>query len=315
MKYTNTLLSTAAVALLATGCVKPTEDKNPVVYDNSQPVYEEPTQVIYEDVGASQSGVIYTDAPVDNTVITTNGTYTQPTSNGTYTQATNGTYTQPAAVGTPVYTNPYETSAPTTSYPDPYANGGAATSYPAQSSYPATTSAPAQGGGIHLQIAALKDYYAAEQFKNTLTLAPGQSAYIQRGAMNKVIVTGISSMQEANELKERRFPGAFIVQGSSTGGYTPPVSPAYDTGSDYTVNNSYGSSSSSHAATGSGVGVQVGAFSRRSQAESAADSKGGSHPAIVKKIGKYYKVILTGFSSRSAARSYASKVGGFVVNY
>jgi len=328
MKYTNTLLSTAAVALLTTGCVKPIqEDSKPVVYDNSQPVYEEQSQVVYENTANSQSGVIYTDAPVDNTVITTTGTYSQPATNGTYTQpangtytqASNGTYTQPAAA-TPVYTNPYETAAPTSSYPDPYANGSAATSYPAQSSYPAATSTPTAsqgGGGIHLQIAALKDYYAAEQFKNTLTLAPGQSAYVQRGAMNKVIVTGISSMQEANQLKETRFPGAFIVQGSSTGGYTPPVSPSYDTDS-YTVNNSYGSNSSSHAASGSGIGVQIGAFSRRSQAQAAADANGSQYNAIIKKIGRYYKVILTGFSSRAAAKSAinSGKIpNGFVVSY
>jgi len=35
---------------------------------------------------------------------------------------------------------------------------------------------------------------------------------------------------------------------------------------------------------------------------------------VVKKIGQYYKVILTGFSNRSAAKSYASQVGGFVVS-
>jgi cell division septation protein DedD len=308
MKYTKTLLSTAAVALLATGCVKPTkEDKNPVVYDNSQPVYEEPAPIVYESAGTSQSGVIYTDAPVDNTVITTNGTYTQPAS-GTYT-------TQPASTaGTQVYTNPYET-APATNYPDPYANAGAATSYPAPvNNYP-VSSTPAPAGGIHLQIAALKDYYAATEFKNTLTLAPGQSAYVKRGAMNKVIVTGISSMQEANQLKETRFPGSFIVQGSG-GGYTPPVTPAYNTGS-YTVNNSYGSASS-HAASGNGIGVQIGAFSRRAQAQDVADSQRGQYSPIIKKIGKYYKVILTGFSSRAAAKSALSSgkiPNGFVVSY
>ena len=155
--------------------------------------------------------------------------------------------------------------------------------------------------------------------KNSLTLAPGQSAYIQRGPMNKVIITGISSVAEANRLKNTRFPGAFIVQGGSmsSGGYTPE--PSYNTGggTTYTVNDPYGvpSSSGDSYSSGSGIGVQVGAFSSREKAQEVADMHHGQHPAVVKKIGRYYKVILTGFSSRSAARAYAGRVGGFVVSY
>ena len=294
MKYNKTFVATVAVALLATGCVKPQQQNDQVVYDNSQPVYEEAAPIVYDSTGASSapSGVVYSEVPADNTVITTPGT--------------------PVTGTQPVYTNPYET-APATQYPDPYANGGATTSYPAATpapTYPVTTSAP-QGGGIHLQIAALKDYYAAEEFKNSLSLEPGLSAYVQRGPMNKVIVTGIPSVAEANRLKETRFPGAFIVQGGSMGGYTPAPTPSpYDTGA-YTTNDPYGVP----AATGnSGVGVQIGAFSSRSKAQSVADSQGGQYPAVVKKVGGLYKVILTGFSSRSAAKAYASRVGGFVVS-
>ncbi len=299
MKNLNILIT--AMALLATtGCVKPVEEPTApqAVYNDTptQPVvYEEAQPIVYNgSTVPTSSGTIYEEIPADSTVITTTG------------------------VGQPVGS--------TTSYPDPYANGGGGgTSYPDPyassqpaisdypvSSYPATTSAPA--GGIHLQIAALKDYYTAEEYKNRLSLAPGQSAYVQRGAMNKVIVTGISSVAEANRLKESRFPGAFIVQGASSGGYTPAVQPSYDTssGGAYSVNNPYDSTPS--ASGNSGIGVQIGAFGSRAKAQSVANSQGARYPAVVKKIGKYYKVILTGFSSRSAAKSHASRVGGFVVS-
>ncbi len=308
MKYRKTIISTITVAFLATGCVKPAETQQ-TIYSNTQtqqPTYEEAAPIVYEDPNAvttTSSGVDYGALPTDNTVITTN----------------NGTYT-PQPAGQPVYTNPYETGG-ATSYPDPYAtNGGGATSYPA-TSYPPASSSPTssssapQGGGIQLQVAALKDYYAAEEFKNTLSLAPGQSAYVQRGPMNKVIVTGISSIAEANRLKESRFPGAFIVSGGSSygGGYTPaPTSTSSGAYGDYSVNNPYGSSSSS--ASVGGIGVQIGAYSTRSKAQSVADSHGGQHPAVVKKVNGLYKVILTGFSSRSSAKAYASRVGGFVVS-
>ncbi len=302
MKYKNTLLATVAIALLATGCVKPAQTPAtpqpvyPAPQQTATPVYEEATPIVYEDPNpTSNSGVVYGDLPTDSTVITTNnGGYSQPA---------------PAPAPQPVYTNPYETGG-ATSYPDPYAGQPApATSYPAPS---APTSG--QGGGIHLQVAALKDYYAAEEFKNTLSLAPGQSAYVQRGAMNKVIVTGISSVAEANRLKNSRFPGAFIVQGGQGGGYTPE--PSYNTGGgSYSVNDPYAvPSSSSSSYSSGGIGVQIGAFSSRAKAQEVADMHRGKYTPVVKKIGRYYKVILTGFSSRSAAKAHASRVGGFVVS-
>ncbi len=298
MKKFNILITTSAIALLSTGCVKPAEDAQ-TVYNGStttQPVvYEEAQPIVYEPA-ATTTGTIYEEVQPIGTVITTTNVG-QPVTNGT-----------------------------DVSYPDPYANGGSSTVYndpyasqPAISDYPApttTTTTSGQGGGIHLQIAALKDYYTAEDYKNRLSLAPGLSAYVQRGTMNKVIVAGIPSIAEANRLKESRFPGAFIVQGASSGSYTPAVQPNYDTtgGGAYNVNNPYGSSSSS-ANTGSGVGVQVGAFGSQGKAQSVANSQSGQYTAIVKKIGKYYKVILTGFSSRSAAKAHAGRIGGFVVNY
>ncbi len=319
IKYTKILFATIAIALLATGCVKPVQQiqpqaqsTQPVYTTPQQPVYEEAAPIVYEDPNAvttSNSGVDYNQIPTDNTVITTQGTSYPPQ------QPVGTSYPQPTTPQ-PTYTNPYETGG-ASSYPDPYAN---ATSQPATTNYPApSASTPVRqgGGGIHLQVAAFKDYYAAEQFKSSLSLAPGQSAYIQRGPMNKVIITGISSVAEANQLKNSRFPGAFIVQGGSMsggGGYTPE--PSYNTGGGaYTVNDPYGvpSSSGGYSSVG-GIGVQVGAFSSRAKAQEVADMHHGKHPAVVKKIGRYYKVILTGFSSRSSARAYASRVGGFVVS-
>jgi len=328
MKKFNILMATSAMALLATGCVKPTENTQGIyngtpstqdTYTGTTQVnttagqgvtYEEGQPITYETAGTNvyngtQSGTIIYDGVQDSTVITTPNVTSQPVTGGI------------------TYPDPYGTVGVGTDtvYNDPYADDQQVISdYPATttSSYPTTTGG--QGGGIHLQIAALKDYYTAEDYKNRLSLAPGQSAYVQRaGAMNKVIVTGIPSLAEANRLKESRFPGAFIVQGGNSGGYTPPVQPNYSTGNSggaYNVNNPYGVPSSSGAVnTGSGIGVQVGAFGSMTKAQSVVNSQHGQYPAIVKKIGRYYKVILTGFPSRSAAKAHAGTVGGFVVNY
>jgi len=305
MKKSNILLATSTVALLATGCVKPAQDNQPI-YETSQPAYGTQQSTGYEETQSSvyqpSAGAVYEEP----TTATPTTTYPD-----TYGTATTQTTTYPDTYGS--------TTTPTTTYPDPYVNGGVSSgTYSSQvaTNYPATTSTPVvQSGGIQLQIAALKDYSSAEDYKNRLSLAPGLSAYVQRGAMNKVIVTGIPSMAEANRLKESRFPGAFIVSGGTSGGYTPPVQPNYST--TYSVNNPYGTSSSTstYATSGnSGVGVQIGAFGSRSKAQSVADAQSGRYPATVKKIGRLYKVILTGFSSRSAAKSYAGRIGGFVVS-
>ena len=308
MKKSNILLATSAVALLATGCVKPVQDNQAIYNDATQPAYGTQQSAVYQD---AQTAVYQPSAGV---------VYEEPTTVMTTGTAIGGVTTYPDTYGNTVGTT-------TTTYPDPYANGGGTTavyngtySNQAVTEYPATTSAPVgQSGGVQLQIAALKDYYTAEDYKNRLSLAPGLSAYVQRGAMNKVIVTGIPSVAEANRLKESRFPGAFIVSGGTSGGYTPPVQPNYSStsGGAYNVNNPYGTPSSSPYATtssNSGIGVQIGAFGSRGKAQSVANSQSGQYPATVKKIGQLYKVILTGFSSRSAAKSHAGRVGGFVVS-
>lgn len=331
MKKSNTIiLSTAVLAFLTTGCVKKPIPVAPVPAPaTTQPVYN--GGVVIEDTGSTvydssvgvvgQSGVDYGgEVAVDNTVITTDGsynsgTYSQPIEgNGAYTQPQTGGYSQPST-GNGIYGQPIDGGGYNTN--DPY-TAPASGSYGSYNDTPPPASVP-QGGGIHLQVAALRDYAAAESYKNSLTLDPRYSAYVQQGAINKVIVTGIGSVAEANQLKEMRFPGAFIVRGNSGGGsYAPPASSsgAY---SDYSVNEPYGSTPTSSAGSYSGgLGVQIGAFSSRSKAQSIANAQGGRYNATIKegrsRGRKIYKVILTGFSSERAARAYASSHNGFIVH-
>ena len=357
MKYSNGLIiSTAVLTILTSGCVKkPTTDtvvygnSQPVyesptqpVYDNSQPVYEDAAPLIYDDAlnNTSTSGVTYSDLSTDSTVITTD-TY-NPTPvivDTTYTQdpvntATDTYSSQPASSGTGAYNNPYgnDTTYPdpyasqssnSNSYPDPYAT--ATTKYPSYSSSSTSSSSnsSSQGGGIHLQIAALKDYYAAKEFKDSLSLDPKYSAYVKRGSINKVIISGISSVSEVNRLKERRFPGAFIVKGGSSyssSSNASSSSSSYNYETNYTVNNPYGTTTAvSHSGNANGIGVQVGAFSSKSKAKSVANSASSKYSPFVK-MGKsngkrIYKAILTGFSSeREARRFIANRGDGFLVH-
>jgi hypothetical protein len=293
MKNFNIVIASVTV-LLVTGCVKPTQEAQTIYTDPAtQPVYPaDSTQpIVYDPSGTTApAGTVYEE----------------------YNPNAGTTIVQPIT-----YPDPYATGgSTTTSYPDPYASQPAISDYPA-TTYPSTPTAPvAQGGGIHLQIAALKDYYTAEDYKNRLSLEPGLSAYVVRGNMNKVIVAGIPSVAEANRLKESRFPGAFIYKGASTGGstgYSVPADPYGSTGGGaYTIDNPYASQPSMGG--NSGIGVQIGAFGSQGKAQSIANSQGGQYPAVVKKIGRYWKVILTGFSSRSAAKAHANRVGGFVVD-
>ncbi len=316
--------SVIALAVLTTGCVKKPEGGQ-VVYDNSQQpqetqgVYDtgtydtttqaettyDPNSITYDNTDVTSSGSIYTGEATDNTQITTAGAYGQPVSS-----SSDINYGQPAPSANGAYNDPYASE---DNYPDPYASNDSSSnnsySAPASSS---NNSGGGNGGGIHLQIAALADYYAAEEFKNSLSLDPKYSAYVKRGHPNKVIITGISSRSEANRLKESRFPGAFVVSGGSS--YS---SSSYGSNSSYTTNTSYGSSSST--ASSNGIGVQIGAFSSHSKAQSAAESASGKYSPFVKTVkrnGKtLYKAIVTGFSSESAARAFIAKRGsGFVVH-
>lgn len=306
------ILMVLTVLLFVSGCVKPVQD-NQTVYPNTaaQPVYPSTTTtattqpIVFEEA----QPLIYEAS--GNTI--SNGTMITGTEIAQPTTYPDNTYSTGVATTT-AYPDPYanDTAMTTTSYPNPYESGGSNTII---SDYPASTptATVGQGGGIHLQIAALKDYYTAEDYKNRLSLEPGLSAYVKRGTMNKVIVSGIPSVAEANRLKETRFPGAFIVQGGTSTGYTPPVQPNYGATntSSYTVDTPYGNSASTGS---SSFGVQIGAFGSQGKAQAVANNQSGQYPAVVRKIGQYYKVILTGFSNRSAAKAHATRVGGFVVS-
>ena len=319
MKYSNGLvISAAALAILTTGCVKRPTNETGVVYDNSQPqtvydnsqpqtvydnsqsqtVYDTGAPIVYDNTAVTTNGSIYSGEGADNTVITTTDAYGQPVES-----SGNTAYGEPATSNTGAYNNPNSE----TTYSDPY-GGTTQPSYNSNSTYnTSSNTSSATGGGIHLQVAALKDYYAAEEFKNSLSLEPGLSAYVKRGNPNKVIISGISSQSEVQRLKSSRFPGAFVVSGGAT------TSSNYNS---YTINNSYGSTSS---ASSNGLGVQIGAFSSRSKAQDAADSASSKYAALVKTVkrnGKtLYKAILTGFASERAARSFIANRGdGFIVH-
>jgi len=384
MKINNgLLLSTVALALMATGCVKKQDNvtasgtygtsEATTIYDTTgtrgvgteeSTITTTSTDTTYETAGPlvydTGSGVVdagstttYSEVVPDNTVITTTESganygsgeiidnYSDTQSSGAFSTNSGGrdssAYSYGSYSGTdyPSSTSSSYTPSSSSYTPPPSSSYSSSSSYSTPSS---SSSSSSQSGGIHLQIAALKDYYAAEEFKNSLSLDPKYSVYIKRGALNKVIISGISSVNEANSLKERRFPGAFIVRNSgassssssSYGGSSSSTHSSYGSSSSYnssyTDNNAYGSynsssSSSSYSSAGvsGSVGVQIGAFSNRGKAQSVANSHSGKYKAIVEqgtsRGRKVYRVILTGFSSRAdAKRALASGriANGFV---
>jgi cell division septation protein DedD len=328
MKNGKIVISSIVVALLATGCVKPTDEPNNTASEN----------VVYED--EATSNVAYEESvPTSYTeeIVTTTNTGVNYGGEGTI--ITTEEY-QPAVTGTEInsgaYSDPYNNGGVVTSetYSDPYGSNGGGTYTQPTNTYtqPANTytnevsysGGGATSGGIHLQVAALRDYYAAEEFKNGLSLEPKYSAYVKRGDMNKVIVQGFSSRSEAKRLAARQFPGAFIVAGSS--GYTAP--PASNSNHN-NYNDPYGGSAatytppvSSVGSTNSGIGVQVGAFSSQVTARNAAESAAaGRYTAVVKTVtvrGRtLYKAIILGFSSRQQAKAAIASGqfgNGFVVS-
>ncbi len=328
MKFNNHLLmSTVALALMATGCVKKQDNVTAsgtydtsgatTIYDTTNTTgtagsnYETAGTLIYDTGSGVVDGVNSSEVVPDNTVITTGSDVNYGTGeiidNYSDSQSSGAFSTNSSTNGSGNSSN--------------YSYGGySGTDYSStiSGSTSSQSSPSSQSGGIHLQVAALKDYYAAEEFKNSLSLDSKYSVYIQRGALNKVIISGISSVNEANMLKERRFPGAFIVRnsGASSSSSSYDSSSNYDNNNNdnnsYTDNNVYGSSyssstsnSSSSAVSGS-VGVQIGAFSNRGKAQSVANANSGRYKAVVQRgtsRGKtVYRVILTGFSSRSDAK-------------
>jgi len=324
MRYNRGLLfSTVVISLLATGCVKPTEQVSvsapatgigsTVVYNDpamgtydtqaaGTVIYENSAPIIYEDPASTSSSTVYGESVSDGTVIST-GHY-EPAVGSPTPASSSGPYSDPyssggTSGGGEIYSDPYGSSSSSSNPYDSVSSGGSSSSQP----YTIEGSYSSGGGGIHLQIAALKDYFAAEEFKNSLSLDPKYSAYVKKGPINKVIVTGIPSRAEAKRLAANRFPGAFIVGGSETSGggsysssstsapYSPPVS----------------SGASGALGANNGIGVQVGAFSTREAARNAAERAGGRYTALVKTAqvrGKtWYKAILIGFSTKQEARS------------
>ncbi len=335
MKYDKMIFSAVVLTVLNTGCVKPTEEVNSgkssdaTVYDE-QPnsvVYEDTQPIVYSDpTTTSSSGDIYgsTSSSADSTVIT-------PTSTGSYQQISTSTpnstdHYQPTGGGGSyasssgsggAYDDPYSSGGGGGGYnpvDDPYASSsGSSTSsstYSTNIPYGSSSSTPSYSSsgssthkGIQLQVAALRDYYAAEEFRKGLSLDPKYSSYVKKGAMNKVIISGIPTRAEAKALAARQFPGAFIVGGYETSSSYSGGGSSYTAPTSYTP--SYSSSSSGN--TNSGIGVQVGAFSSKSKARAIAQEKaGGQYTAIVKTVkvrGRtMYKAILLGFSSRADAK-------------
>jgi len=179
MKYSNKIvLSSVLLTLLNTGCVKPTEEVNTakssdaVVYEE-QPngvVYEESTPIIYADptTTTTDSSVVYGTptgtTTTDGTIVATD--HYQPAGGTTVTSS--GAYGVPS--GGEIYNSvddPYTTTSPNSYNTGGYNNSG----------YSTTTNTTYSGsGGIELQVAALRDYYAAEEFKNGLSLPPKYKA-------------------------------------------------------------------------------------------------------------------------------------------
>ena len=341
MKLNNgLLLSTLTFAVMSTGCVKKQDNVTPsgtynaisttatttsnttatdyntagANYDTTTN-YETASPIVY-DTGSS--GATYSETVPDNTVITTGSNGANSYGSGEIIDNYSDTQSS-GAFSTNSNSNGSSNSNSAYSYGGySGADYSSPTSSTSSSSQHHSYTSPSPSGGIQLQIAALKDYYAAQEFKNSLSLDPKYSVYIKRGALNKVIISGISSVNEANLLKERRFPGAFIVHNSgsssSSSSYSSGSSSTnYSDNYSYSDNSAYGggysSSSSNHSsssASSGSVGVQIGAFSSRAKAQSVANSNSGRYHAIVEKgtsRGRtIYRVILTGFSSRSDAK-------------
>jgi len=324
MKYNNKIvISSVLLTLLSTGCVKPTEEVNTAKNNNAVVAYEEqPGTVTYEEA----TPIIYGDP---TTTTSNNVIYGTPTNNNTYETTATNVYSNTTGTGdgTIVATDHYQQTAGSTStangaygvpsggeiynsVDDPYINNTPPNSYSSNNNYSnnnySTNYTNNVGSGIQLQVAALKDYYAAEEFKRGLSLDPKYSAYVKKGPMNKVIITGLSSRAEAKALAARQFPGAFIVSGSSysSGG----SSSSYSKNNSYTTNTSYSYSSSSANSHSSGIGVQVGAFSSKIKARSVAKAKAGGRYTSIVKTAKVrgrtvYKAIIVGFASRREAKN------------
>ena len=300
---------------------------------------EQPSSVVYDDTSSSTEPIIYSDPTSGSSDSTYSSSTVTPPIGATDTITTTASVTPTRPNPSDHYQPPqggggYSASSSSGAYSDPYSSGSArdygSGSYgggysavddpyaPSSSSSHSTysTNIPYSGSsssstpsysssssgthsGIGLQVAALRSYASAEEFRRNLSLSPKYHSYIKRGDINKVIITGFSSRSEAKALANRQFPGAFIVSASSSSSSTPSYS---SSNSSYTPSHSSSSNN-----INSGIGVQVGAFSSKSKARAIAQERAGGEYTAVVKTAKVrgrtiYKAIILGFSSRAEAK-------------
>jgi len=281
MKYNTGIVLSTVVALLLTGCVKPTGEANTTGTD-TKTFDDTATSGTYTDtqsdasytptyandvINATTSDTVYGTSEIDNTVIATDNTY-----------GATSTYDNTQAYGTTTTTPSYDTSS----------------TYGTAPSYDNTvTTAPSYGtaGGAYGNPNASGGYNTSNDVYGTST---SSSSGGYNNTSNNVYGTSTSS---------------------SSGGYNNTYSstPATTNTGTYTTNNSYGSSSSSG---GGGIHLQVAALK---DYYSALEYKNNlsldpKYSAYVKK-GSTNKVIVTGLESRSAAKALAARQfpGAFIV--
>ena len=157
---------------------------------------------------------------------------------------------------------------------------------------------------IHLQIQAVENYKVAKNIKNSLMLKPGQFAYIKRGRLNKIIIGGIKSEEEAILLRDTQHPGSFIVYPENN-----ELENSYTTNNDdlagYKENNNNNPNSNY-----SGVAIQIGAFSSRETANKVSNEYQGTHNTKIIRVenngNTLYKVMIINFNTRDEAEAEQS---------
>ena len=305
MKYNTGIVLSTVVALLLTGCVKPTGEANTTGTDTKS-FDDTATSGTYTDTQSDASytptyandvinnATTYGTSEIDNTVIATDNTY-----------GATSTYDNTQAYGTTTTTPSYDTSSTYGTAPSydntvttapSYGTAGGAYGNPNTPSYGTAggaygnpnTSSYGTGGGAYSNT-------------NTPSYGTGGGAYGNPNASG--------GYNTSNDVY------AAASTSSSSGGYNNTYSstPATTNTGTYTTNNSYESSSSSG---GGGIHLQVAALK---DYYSALEYKNNlsldpKYSAYVKK-GSTNKVIVTGLESRSAAKALAARQfpGAFIV--
>lgn len=149
---------------------------------------------------------------------------------------------------------------------------------------------------LHLQIEAVEDYKLAKKIRESLELKLGQFSYIKRGRLNKIVIGGINSEEEANFLRDTQYPGSFIVYPENN-----KLENNYSTNDD--DNAAYETKQEDNYYTG--IAIQIGAFRDKSTAERVSNNYRGSYKtkiikAVINSI-TLYKVLIIGFPTREEA--------------